>query len=158
MIDDNTLHGFVNRQNCRYFSTENPHWMRELHTQNPEKVNVWAGIIGENIIGPFFIDGNLNGETYLALLQNNVVPTMANLYPTEGNPQLPGNAIWFQQDGASAYYEVNVRVKLESALGGTPIERQTRDFSTEPFGYNAEINSISVTGCPMGGGGKGVVL
>ncbi|KAJ8935088.1 hypothetical protein NQ318_021242 [Aromia moschata] len=45
--------------------------MRELHTQNPEKVNVWAGIIGENIIGRFFIDDNLNGETYLALLQNN---------------------------------------------------------------------------------------
>ncbi|KAJ8941101.1 hypothetical protein NQ318_019106 [Aromia moschata] len=41
------------------------------------------------IIGPFFIDGNLNEETYLALLQNNVVPTMANLYPAEGNPQLP---------------------------------------------------------------------
>ncbi|KAJ8942110.1 hypothetical protein NQ318_000705 [Aromia moschata] len=60
-----------------------------LHTQNPEKVNIWAGTIGENIIGPFFIDGNLNGETYLALLQNNVVPTMANLYPAEGNPHLP---------------------------------------------------------------------
>ncbi|KAJ8958936.1 hypothetical protein NQ318_019706 [Aromia moschata] len=65
-------------------------------------------IIGENIIGPFFIDDNLNGETYLALLQNNVVPTMANLYPAEGNPQLPGNAIWFQQDGAPAHYKVNV--------------------------------------------------
>ncbi|KAJ8957061.1 hypothetical protein NQ318_007273 [Aromia moschata] len=78
MIDGNTLqmenvlfsdeytfivHGHVNRQNCRYWSRENPHWMRELHTQNLEKVNVWAGIIGENIIGPFFIDGNLNGET-----------------------------------------------------------------------------------------------
>ncbi|KAJ8941495.1 hypothetical protein NQ318_005218 [Aromia moschata] len=86
--------------------------MRELHTQNPEKVNVWAGIIGENIIGPFFIDVNLNGETYLALLRNNVVPTMANLYPAEGNPQLPGNAIWFQQDGPPAHYEVNVRLKL----------------------------------------------
>ncbi|KAJ8944850.1 hypothetical protein NQ318_012999 [Aromia moschata] len=115
MIDDNTLqienvlfldestfnlHVHVNQQNCRYLSRENPQWMRELRTQNPEKVNVWAGIIGENIIGPFFIDGNLNGETYLALLQNNVVLTMANLYPAEGNPQLPGNALWFQQDGA----------------------------------------------------------
>ncbi|KAJ8946457.1 hypothetical protein NQ318_014445 [Aromia moschata] len=90
MIDDNTLqienvlftiestftlHGHVNRQNCRYWSRENPHWMRELHTQNPEKVNVWGGIIGENIIGPFFIDGNLNGKLIIALLQNNVVPT-----------------------------------------------------------------------------------
>ncbi|KAJ8935862.1 hypothetical protein NQ318_015973 [Aromia moschata] len=103
MIDDNTLqienilfsdestftlHGHINHKNCRYCSRENPHWMRELHTQNPEKINVWTGIIGENIIGPFFINGNLNGETYLALLQNNVVPTLANLYPAEGNPQL----------------------------------------------------------------------
>ncbi|KAJ8942970.1 hypothetical protein NQ318_016745 [Aromia moschata] len=53
MIDDNTLqienvlfsdestfthHGHVNRQNCRYWSRENPHWMRELHSQNPEKL------------------------------------------------------------------------------------------------------------------------
>ncbi|KAJ8940346.1 hypothetical protein NQ318_012643 [Aromia moschata] len=83
--------------------------MRELHTQIPDKVNVWAGIIGENIIGPFFIDANLNGETYLALLQNNVAPTIANLCPAEGNPQFPGNAIWFQQDGPPAHYEVNVR-------------------------------------------------
>ncbi|KAJ8945764.1 hypothetical protein NQ318_022862 [Aromia moschata] len=46
--------------------------MRELQTQNPEKINVWAGIMGENIIGPFFIESNLNGEiNYLALLQNN---------------------------------------------------------------------------------------
>ncbi|KAJ8943067.1 hypothetical protein NQ318_015322 [Aromia moschata] len=82
--------------------------MRELHTPNPENVNVWAGIIGDHIIGPYFIDGNMNGETYLALLQNNVVPTMADLYPAEGNPQLPGNAIRFQQDGAPAHYEVNV--------------------------------------------------
>ncbi|KAJ8934089.1 hypothetical protein NQ318_011944 [Aromia moschata] len=34
-----------------------PHWMRELHTQNPEKVNVWAGIYKqENIIGPFVLN------------------------------------------------------------------------------------------------------
>ncbi|KAJ8949739.1 hypothetical protein NQ318_005061 [Aromia moschata] len=80
MIDDNilqienvlfsdestfTLHGHVNRQNGHYWSSENPHWMRELYTQNPEKVNVWAGIIRENITGPFFIDGNLNGESNL---------------------------------------------------------------------------------------------
>ncbi|KAJ8955913.1 hypothetical protein NQ318_005461, partial [Aromia moschata] len=43
--------------------------MRGLHTQNPEKVNVWAGVIGESIIGPFL---DWNRETYLALLQNNI--------------------------------------------------------------------------------------
>lgn len=34
----------------------------------PEKVNVWAGILGNYIIGPFLIDGNLNGPVNLDLL------------------------------------------------------------------------------------------
>ncbi|KAJ8962552.1 hypothetical protein NQ318_000944 [Aromia moschata] len=37
------LNGHVNRQNTRYWSQENPHWMQEYHTQHPQKVNVWAG-------------------------------------------------------------------------------------------------------------------
>ncbi|KAJ8944090.1 hypothetical protein NQ318_019428, partial [Aromia moschata] len=80
-----TLHGRVNRQNCRYWSRKSPHWMRELHTQNPGK----------------------------ALLQNNG-PMMANLYPAEGNPQLPGNAMWFQQDGAPAHYDVQQYLTMSS--------------------------------------------
>ncbi|KAJ8942429.1 hypothetical protein NQ318_007103 [Aromia moschata] len=32
-----------------------PHWMRELHTQLPQKTNVWAGIIQDRIVGPFFL-------------------------------------------------------------------------------------------------------
>ncbi|KAJ8942984.1 hypothetical protein NQ318_001708 [Aromia moschata] len=38
------LNGHVNRQNTRYWSQENLHWMQEYHTQHPQKVNVWAGI------------------------------------------------------------------------------------------------------------------
>ncbi|KAJ8943650.1 hypothetical protein NQ318_005652 [Aromia moschata] len=72
--------------------------------QTEERRQIRSNRIYKNINDPFFIDGSLNGETYLALLQNNVLPTMANLYPAEGNPQLPGNAIWFQQDGAPAHY------------------------------------------------------
>ncbi|KAJ8954968.1 hypothetical protein NQ318_000399 [Aromia moschata] len=68
--------------------------------------------IGENIIGPFFIYGNLNRTTYLALLQNNVVPTKANSYPAEGNPQLPCNTIWFQQDVYVPLDEVTLKFRL----------------------------------------------
>jgi len=119
-----TLHGHANRQNCRHWSRENPHWIREEHTQYPEKVNVWAGIVGDHIIGPFFIDGNLNGENYLALLQNNVVPTLTNLYPDPGNPGVPADMIWFQQDGAPAHYELNVRQYLDQIFQNRWIGRR----------------------------------
>jgi len=59
-----TLHGEVNRQNCRYWSDNNPRWMKEQHTQYPLKVNVWAGMIDNTIIGIFFIDGDLNAVKY----------------------------------------------------------------------------------------------
>lgn len=108
-----TLHGHAHRQNCRYWSTENPHWIRDEHTQYPEKVNVWAGIVGNYVIGPFFINDNLNRDNYLVLLQNNVVPRLANLYPDPANPQVPANMIWFQQDGAPPHYSINVRQYLD---------------------------------------------
>src|SRR5436190_8492984 len=49
-----TLHNEPNVQNCRVWSTENPNIIVETRTQYPQKVNVWTGIIGHHIIGPFF--------------------------------------------------------------------------------------------------------
>ncbi|KAJ8914917.1 hypothetical protein NQ315_016071, partial [Exocentrus adspersus] len=54
------LNGNVNRHKFRYWSDENPHWMLEKHTQHPQKLNIWAGLFGDQIIGPFFINGNLD--------------------------------------------------------------------------------------------------
>ena len=101
-----TLRGHVNLQNCRYWANDNPHWMNEFHKLNPEKVNFFTGIIGNHVIGPFFIDGNLNGDNYLALLQNVDVPTLANLNPTQANPQVP-------VDGAPPHYRIDVRQYLD---------------------------------------------
>lgn len=64
------LCGEPNRQNVRVWATDNPHVLRETGTQYPMKVNVWAGIMGSTLIGPFFINNNLTGERYLNLLQN----------------------------------------------------------------------------------------
>ena len=49
-----TLTGEVNNQNFRFWSDENPNWVRETHTQYPQTINVWCGIIDGYLIGPFF--------------------------------------------------------------------------------------------------------
>lgn len=102
--------GSVNRQNMRYWATENPHWMKEHHTQYPQKVNVWAGILCNHIIGPFFIDGNLTAQKYVDLLTDDIVPAIQNLV---------GRAfenVWFQQDGAQVHFALIVRHLLNNVF------------------------------------------
>ena len=36
------------------------------------KINIWARILNETIIGPFFIEGNLNADNYLAMIQDEI--------------------------------------------------------------------------------------
>ncbi|EZA58003.1 hypothetical protein X777_02011 [Ooceraea biroi] len=62
-----TLTGEVNNQNFCLSSDENPNWVRETHTQYPQKVNVWCGMIDAYLIRPFF-KGNLNAQMYERLL------------------------------------------------------------------------------------------
>ena len=38
--------------------------MEQIHTMRPEKLNVWCGVIGYHVIGPFFINASLNSERY----------------------------------------------------------------------------------------------
>lgn len=118
------LHGSVNRQNCRYWATENPHWMMECHSQVPQKVNVWAGVIENRVIGPFFFEENLNGERYLEFLENDLVPCLATLYPDPEDPDIPDNSLWYQQDGAPAHYTRPVRQYLDTVFPGRWIGRR----------------------------------
>lgn len=55
--------------------------MMEHRTQYSQKLNVWAGIIGDNIMGPLFINGTLTSEKYYTLLRSQVIPQLALLYP-----------------------------------------------------------------------------
>ncbi|EFN76547.1 hypothetical protein EAI_03325, partial [Harpegnathos saltator] len=73
------LYGNVNHQNLRYWSSENPYWMRDNKSQYRKKVNVWAGIIGDHLIGPFFFDENLNSERYEAMLVELIITAIQNI-------------------------------------------------------------------------------
>ncbi|KAL6420223.1 hypothetical protein ACFW04_014595 [Cataglyphis niger] len=57
--------GGVNRQNCHYWSKNNPHWLRR--------------IIGNWVIDPYFIKKNLNSETFLKFLQNHLPYLLENV-------------------------------------------------------------------------------
>lgn len=91
------LLGRHNPSRVRYWSRENLHRFFTLRTQYPQKLNVWAGLLGEHMLGPFFIEGNLNGPKYLTLLQQQIVPEIRRLTGERFGD------IWFQQDGCPAH-------------------------------------------------------
>lgn len=67
------LDGYVNRQNYRFWGSEPPHVLVEkpLHSQ---RVTVWCGISGKGIVGPFFFTETVNGDRYLEMLEQEVIP------------------------------------------------------------------------------------
>lgn len=134
------LNGHVNRQNCRYWATENPRWMMEYRTQHPQKVNVWCGIVEGRILGPYFFDVNLTGARYLEFLRDDLIPELINLYPNEEG-DLPRNDIFFQQDGAPPHYAAPVRAYLNEVFPNRwigrrgPIEWPARSPDLTPLDY-----------------------
>ena len=73
------LNGHVNKQNTRFWGTENS---RQVHAipLHPVKVTAWCGVTSERVIGPFFFeDANENAvtvtaERYRDMLVNFVQP------------------------------------------------------------------------------------
>lgn len=113
------LNGDVNKQNCRYWSDNNPRWMMEAHTQHPQKVNVWAGIVGDCIVGPFILDDNLTGEAYCDLLANRIIPNIRQKFGQELY-----NNLWFQQDWAPPHYYLRARQILNEQFPNRWIGRR----------------------------------
>ncbi|KAG5892168.1 hypothetical protein JTB14_026406 [Gonioctena quinquepunctata] len=139
------LNGSVNRQNCRYWSRDNPHWMMDGHTQYPQKVNVWAGIINDRIIGPYFFEGNLTGVRYLEFLRNELIPSLADIFPNANNPNSPNESIWLQQDGAPPHYARDVREFLNNCFPRRwigrrgPIEWPPRSPDLTPLDFSCGV-------------------
>lgn len=93
------LSGFVNKQNCRIWGSENPHVIHEKQ-MHPQRATVWCGFWAGGVIGPFFFENEAgNAVTVNGLRYRNMITEF--LWP-----QLEGldlDDMWFQQDGATCH-------------------------------------------------------
>lgn len=95
------LHGYVNKQNSRYWSHENPREKHQTPLHSP-KVTVWAAISSRGIIGPYFFENNngltvtVNSNRYAAMIRDFFGPALQAF--DDFNDQW-----WFQQDGATSH-------------------------------------------------------
>jgi hypothetical protein len=72
--------------------------------------------LGDLILKPVFLHGTLDGATYFTLLQEDLKPALAALFPNLFNSDLPVEKIWYQQDGAPPHYAVIVRRYLDEVF------------------------------------------
>jgi len=112
-----TNHGGVNRHNMHYWSVENPHWLRQVNHQRPWSVNVWCGIIENKLIGPYFIEGNLNGTKYRNFLEQELPLLLEDVAMDVRR------TMWFQHDGCPAHFSTAAREILDRDYNGRWIGR-----------------------------------
>ena len=62
--------GVNNLRNVHTWSHDNEHETSVTNFQRRLSVNVWYGVLGNKLIGPFVFDNNLTGNTYEAFLRN----------------------------------------------------------------------------------------
>lgn len=100
--------GLVNRHNFHYYSDSNPHEYRVMRNQNRWSINVWGGILGPYLIGPYFFEGPLNGMMFLDFLSQKLPVLLEDV------PLNTRRNIWLQLDGAPPHYHREVRQFLNA--------------------------------------------
>lgn len=126
-----TNSGIFNRKNKHFYATDNPHLIQEVRPQIRFSINLWCGILNNKIIGPIFIDGNLNQHNYLQLLED----MLDNL------PLGDRRNIYFMQDGCGPHNAALIRNYLNERFPrrwfGThgPIRWPPRSPCLNPMDY-----------------------
>lgn len=103
-----TRGGLSNIHNDHVWSRHNPHASTVSRFQHRWSVNVWAGIVGETLLGPVFLPNRLNSENYLDFLRGQLEEYLDEL------PVVVYVNLVFQHDGAPAHYGREVREYLNN--------------------------------------------
>ena len=103
-----TRDGITNFHNLHAWAPENPHLKKQTSFQHRFSVNVWAGVIGNNLIGPFILPPRLNSNNYLDFLQTQLPELLEDI------PLLQRMNHYYQHDGAPCHYGTNVKNWLDA--------------------------------------------
>ncbi|CAK9827661.1 hypothetical protein ANTRET_LOCUS5336 [Anthophora retusa] len=113
------LDGFVNRQNCRIWCSENPRESvgKQMHSQ---RVTAWSGFWAGGIIGPFFFENaadqtiTVNNARYCDMIIQFFVSKLQDMVVDD---------MWFQQDGATCHTARETIQLLHESLPSRVISR-----------------------------------
>lgn len=125
----------MNKQNYRIWGTEKPEIMktRPLH---PQKLTVWYGICSEGVIGPFFIESNINAEVYNDLLRDQISPELESKGLIKD--------FYYQQDGAPPHCTRDNLTLLREHFGLRVISRKFFEFFDEGYDWPPYSPDLSV--------------
>lgn len=129
-----TRNGILNQHNEHVWARTNPHAFSTHNFQHQWRINVWAGIVGDTLIGPIWLPARLNTETYMNVLSEHVEEQLEELSVTEYS-----NLI-FQHDGAPAHFARPVREYLNGRYAewigrGGPIPWPARSPDLTPLDF-----------------------
>lgn len=130
-----TREGIYNYRNSHIWDEENPHVLVSHGHQQQFRVNVWAGILENKIIGPYLLPPHLNGVLYRRFLAD-VLPELLEDVPLDLRRQM-----FLQLDGAPAHFARPVRDFLNDTFGdqwigrGGPIPWPPRSPDLTPIDF-----------------------
>lgn len=130
-----TRNGVFNFHNTHVWADENPHAIMESRHQVRFSLNIWIGILGDNLLGPVVLPNRLTGAGYLNFLQNTLRDLLDDI-PLNQRQQM-----WFQHDGAPAHFSIVVREHLHGTFGrrwvgrGGPVSWPARSPDLNPLDF-----------------------
>ncbi|GFX94627.1 uncharacterized protein TNCV_3088561 [Trichonephila clavipes] len=105
--------GIFNTHNSHSWAAANPHVTLTRAAQDRFLVNVWAGILGDQLIEPYILSDRLTGPRYLIFLEQVLPELLDRAHVTAATR----TSMWFQQDGAPTHFSISVRNHLDATCG-----------------------------------------
>lgn len=89
-----TRDGIINFHNQHVWADDNPHAVVPSRSQQRFSLNIWAGILGDTLVGPHVLPNRLTGEAYHRFLETMMPDVMDDI------PLATRRRLHFMHDGA----------------------------------------------------------